>query len=400
MRPPSVVYVTHPHQPIGVDYWRAINPAFAADSYGLPVKTVRLGADLPTFDGQPPNVLVTSQRGSATIGSTARLRERLCRGNRMLLVADCCDDPISDGSPLVQRENRTDEGHSVRELVIDHLASVDLVTVNSPAMAEVVRTINPHVEVMRDRAIAEHWLRWVGHVPEERPANLTIGVAGGDTHDADWRILADVWPRVAELRPDVHFVCVGHTPSYLRAVLPAGRFHSVPWANIAQYQANYHWFDIGCAPLVESSWNQSKSPIKFLEYTLAGVPIVASPTVYHDAIVSGKTGVIAHDAQGWVNALLYLLDNEKERLRLLEGAMRAVAAGWLLDERECLARAATFAAHYRRVYGQDAGGADHAARANVKLVRAQPGRLYGRPAGESHGADPRRRPGPRLLPAG
>lgn len=376
MRAPSVVYVTHPHQPIGVDYWRALNPAYAMRETGYPVATVRLGMDLPTFDGHAPDVLVTSQRGSSSPGRTRRLRDHFCREHGILLVADCCDDPLTEGTPLVQRANRTDAGHSVAELVIDHLHDVDLVTVNSEAMARVVRNINPNVEVMRDMAIGDHWFRWIGHVPEDRAPALTVGVAGGDTHAEDWRVLAEAWPRLAERHPTVHFACVGFTPDYLPACLPADRFHSVGWANVANYQANYHHFDIGCAPLADTAWNHSKSPLKYVEYTLSGAPTVASPTVYADAIRDGGTGLIARTVDEWVADLDRLIVHESARMTLLGSAMTDVRNRWLLDRAECKRRLRVYSEHYRRVYGKHPRGADSPAAAHHEPVRAEPLQLH------------------------
>lgn len=340
---------------LGVDLWRVHGPAQAMQRHGLPVAVAPLGKDIPTIEGRAPDVLVFSQRASAETGSYATLRDRLCRTYRMLMVVDCCDDPVDvDGWVGQKRATvKNERGQSALELAQDAIRAADLVTVNSKPMAAVVRQLNPNVAVVPDLIDGTRWVPPFYQRAEDSPlARKTyIGVAGGQSHDDDWRILERVWTRVAARYPGVGFVCIGHCPTYLRqnSVL-ADRIVTIPWLPVDRYQMAYSGLDIGCAPLADSRFNISKSPIKHFEYALAGAATVASPTVYGTVIQDGVTGYLASTVDQWVQAIGKLLDRS-HRLRVIDAARRDVAELHTLTKAACERRIALYQEHHERVYG-------------------------------------------------
>jgi hypothetical protein len=346
---PRVAFVTHPDRPSGVDHWRAFLPARAIEREGFDARCVPLGRDLPAWGKAPPDVVVFNQRAAARSGAFVHLRETLCRRHGMLMVYDCCDDPEPEqGSPLWQRSAVTnDRGETVGALVLDAIRAADLVTVNSQAMAAIIRSYNPHVEVFPDLAEAGDWLV----DPPERDGRVTVGVCGGDTHLEDWKPLAIAWQTIARRYPSVQFVATGFCPPYLaEAVGNNLQLEVRPFEDVDRYQWGYQGIDIACAPLADTKWNKSKSPIKWLEHTLAGSAFIGSPVVYGRVVKHDHTGLLARDPAEWVAAIESLLDL-KARQRLVMKAAQSVLMDWCWDRDHVLRRLRAYQSHHRRVYG-------------------------------------------------
>ena len=349
----NTVFVTHPDHPTGVDHWRAMLPARNLARTGHNVRVVRLGADLPTFAGEPPDAVVFNQR-FGRIGGAKHFRETVAEPLKMLYVADVCDDPELHKETVLTRRLKVtgkEAGKKVRvgHYVLDHISNVHLVTVNTPAMASVVRKYNPHVEVMPDLLELDLW-RWP--VPKERPKGLTIGVAGGDTHSQDWKVLANVWAKLAEKYDWLSFVCVGFTPGYLKGCLRHDRFVEVPWSPIDRYPQSYRWIDIGCAPVTNSRFNRTKSPIKYLEYTAAGAFTVASHNLYDSVIESGKNGLLATTETEWIDQLTKAIEHPRWRNDMLDCAKKDVKENWCHSPITASERISVYRDHYRRVYAK------------------------------------------------
>lgn len=87
-------------------------------------------------------------------------------------------------------------------------------------------------------------------------------------------------------------------------------------------------FDIALAPLSNSTFDKSRSALKFWEYTAAGAVTVASNLdPYSSAIQNGSTGLLVDkQAEAWTQAILKLIKSHDLRAQLLESAERSVEA--------------------------------------------------------------------------
>lgn len=374
---PTVQYFTNPQYPSGVDLWRAITPAKLMSEHGYGAMATPLGTDLLAFKGKPVEVVVFNQRGATRPGSTRHSVDQQLRPRRILAVADCCDDPEPDrDSPLVQRrkiiKSGWSKGYTPSQLVIDHLQAMDLVTVNSEPMADIVKRYCRHVEVIPDLIATS---LWNNTRPGTRPPQLTVGVAGGDTHGKDWNILIPVWKILADKYDWLHFVIVGEMHKALYESLPVGRRHHVGFTNILRYQSNYRWIDVGCAPLDDSKFNISKSPIKYYEYSMAFAATVASPMVYSRVVHDGVTGCLATTTGEWVNRISELVDEPRVRFRMIEKARQDVYENYALNRQRVERMLEVYEKHYRRVYGSHPEGyKSHSGRLTLPtLTTAIPG---------------------------
>ena len=100
---------------------------------------------------------------------------------------------------------------------------------------------------------------------------------------------------------------------------PAVEWHQLP-RQIAQV-------DINIAPLVDNPQRRAKSPVKYLEAALVGVPTVASRLdPYQNDIAHGTTGLLAATNEEWVDCLTRLKEAPELRRRMGEAARDHVLA--------------------------------------------------------------------------
>lgn len=85
--------------------------------------------------------------------------------------------------------------------------------------------------------------------------------------------------------------------------------------------------DIGLLPLVDNEHDRGKSPLKLLQYSAAGLAIVANPVAMDLSVVRpGECFLAAQDHASWLGALTRLVDEPDLRARLGATARETVRA--------------------------------------------------------------------------
>lgn len=150
-----------------------------------------------------------------------------------------------------------------------------------------------------------------------------IGYMGTGGHSAD---VAMILPAVAELMsriPSLNFELFGtiKMPPELAAFGSRVR-HLPPVADYAEFRTHLRslgWW-VGLAPLEDNPFNRCKADTKWVEYSLAGMAVVASDLpVYHRACAGGS-GLLASTTEQWVQAVAELLYDPAERQRTVAAA--------------------------------------------------------------------------------
>ena len=93
-----------------------------------------------------------------------------------------------------------------------------------------------------------------------------------------------------------------------------------------------HW-DIGIIQLVNSSFNQSKSNLKFVEYAALNTAIVCSDNAeYRQVARDGENCLmVQNDAVSWEAALVRLIEDAELRKRLARTASEDVRSKWTVQ---------------------------------------------------------------------
>lgn len=177
---------------------------------------------------------------------------------------------------------------------------------------------------------------------ELKPAGdeIKIGYFGTITHEGDLKIIEnairEVKSNFAEKGKTIRFEVVGaidHESDWFEYVkLPYYPMDMEAFMN--WLRENVSW-DIGIVPLEDNPFNNSKSELKYIEFTALGVPIVASDIgEYHRTIKNGKTGfIVPNEEKYWVERLSQLIENESLRGEILENAQEDIKENYNLESR-------------------------------------------------------------------
>jgi glycosyltransferase involved in cell wall biosynthesis len=87
--------------------------------------------------------------------------------------------------------------------------------------------------------------------------------------------------------------------------------------------------DIGLLPLQDSEHDRGKSPLKLLQYSLAGLPVVATPVAIDTSVFpAGECFLAANDEHEWLDSMTRLVDDPVLRGRLGGAARAAVVENY------------------------------------------------------------------------
>jgi glycosyltransferase involved in cell wall biosynthesis len=162
---------------------------------------------------------------------------------------------------------------------------------------------------------------------------IVVMLAGTSTHDEDWRVVADVMPKIMEKHSNVVFKVAGNVPDYLY-----GKCEFVPPVHYSHYPSVLRQADILCCALdPEDRFNDSKSYIKAIEgwsaarevgERVGGCAVVASKALPYKGVVhnlySGLT--VEHTHEAWKEAIEMLIEDRQLREKVQVNGYRQAKA--------------------------------------------------------------------------
>lgn len=236
------------------------------------------------------------------------------------------DDDLWSVDPVNKRAARVFTPDMLKGLEFC-VRSARLVTVTNDHLAERMGRFNPNIAVvpnMIDAALPK--------MQRVRRDNLTIGWAGGDSHARDLAKIIRPLHRIVR-ETDVHVHTIGQDFSKTLR-LPADRHRHTGWElKLIKYYSTLD-FDIGLAPLEDTTFTRSKSYIKALEYGALGIPVIASDVgPYREYVEDGITGFLVRSESEWIDRMRLLIADPELResmgVAAREKAVRhTIEAGW------------------------------------------------------------------------
>jgi len=162
----------------------------------------------------------------------------------------------------------------------------------------------------------------------KRPRGGAARIVGYVASADHFHNLEMVLPAIAEVldqNPSLCFELFGSIPIPQALLRFGSRVRQIP--PVANYEhflealCERDW-DIGICPLVPTDFNRAKSNNKWVEYTSAGIAVVASAGMVYDGCCSGGCGELAADLDEWRAALERLVVHDGERIAMVERAQR------------------------------------------------------------------------------
>jgi glycosyltransferase involved in cell wall biosynthesis len=159
---------------------------------------------------------------------------------------------------------------------------------------------------------------------------------GSATHAEDWEVCIGAVDRIMQEYQNVHLVLLGYLPPVVIERLQSqqhwkGKVEHLGFNDVETYfQIIRHVrADVGIAPLSPKPFNEGKSPIRWLEMTCIGMPVVASNMEPYSSVIrhGGSGWLVNPNVDEWYSRLKTCLDNPSESKGVIEEARK--------DAREC-----------------------------------------------------------------
>ena len=182
--------------------------------------------------------------------------------------------------------------------------------------------------------IHDHFNRRVIVIPnniQSRPltphhnTKLKVGWVGSRSHNGDFS--NELITALERIQEEVEIIIYGEIPDCLSHI----KITNQPWTEVNEYHNTIDKLklDIGLIPCQNNLFNQSKSNIKFLEYSLHSIATISDRVYpYVHTILENETGLF----ENWYENLRLLIDNESERIRLSYNAYNFVKQHYCFNE--------------------------------------------------------------------
>lgn len=169
--------------------------------------------------------------------------------------------------------------------------------------------------------VSEQCVKKKAALQSRRP--YTIGYfSGTPSHINDFRVVYRELMALLEEYPDMRLDVVGFMefPETMQSLIQAGRVRFTPLVDFLELQRLMAQVDVSIVPLVENTFTNCKSELKFFEAAVVDTVTVATPTyTYRNAIADGETGFLCQQGE-WYERIGELYEQPQ---RAAEMARRA-----------------------------------------------------------------------------
>ncbi|MDP3830647.1 MAG: glycosyltransferase, partial [Ignavibacteriaceae bacterium] len=217
-----------------------------------------------------------------------------------------------------------------RKYFHDYLANSDLVTVTTKELKNAFSGIASRIAVLPNYIDDEIW----GNKFPKRVANRKVRIlfSGSKTHLEDLALIEDVIVALSqEYQDKVEFVFWGNITSKIEINCHIKKITDFmpSYATYAKRLSELD-IDIGLIPLADNEFNRSKSNIKYLDYSAAGITsIMSKVNAYNEIVTNGVNGVLAeNNFDSWYSAIKLLLDDSIKRNAIAQNAHSLVLSSY------------------------------------------------------------------------
>lgn len=219
------------------------------------------------------------------------------------------------------------------------ILEADAVTTSTHYLREWLASFNVNTWLLPNYLDDRSWqFRTLPQLPNEFTSDgkpIVIGFMGGDTHQSDLELVAPVLLRLLRrYGMQIIFRFWGCSPPLELQGEPnveATSLNIVSYAEFAAY-FSHQQSDLFIAPLGDNLFNRCKSHIKFLEYSVLGVPgVYSNLPPYQGIVIHGENGFLASSPDEWETYLIRLIESKSLRGQIGLRAQETVQKNWLIS---------------------------------------------------------------------
>ena len=208
----------------------------------------------------------------------------------------------------------------------------DHVIVSTEPLRKRLQSLNSNISVipnyLDERLFAKK-------IPEKKSHDkVVLGYMGTASHEADLlSILEPLRSLLHRYRDSLSLELVGVIDPFRKKAmfgdLPVSvktvPIECVEYPDFVQWMRDSLQWDIGLAPLENSPFTACKSDIKWLDYSMLGIPAVfSSSEAYSNSVTNNETGLIADSIDEWYHALKKMIDDTVLRNQIRECTFKTV----------------------------------------------------------------------------
>jgi GT2 family glycosyltransferase/glycosyltransferase involved in cell wall biosynthesis len=244
------------------------------------------------------------------------------------------DDDLLDVAGMQERDYKGD-ANLLAKRVLEYATAADVITVSTENLANVLSKFQHKIVLVPNYIDCDLWHCDGQHpkaktsAPKKHDTQIRIGYVGTPTHLGDMQMISDAMKAVKTLygdRIDIEVIGAFHkqTPLFGRATaLP--RDSSYP--NFVDWLQQVVDWDICVIPLVDNSFNRSKSNLKFVECAMLDAAIVCSDNEEYRRVARDGENclLVENETNAWFDAICRLVEDADLRARLARNARSKVA---------------------------------------------------------------------------
>lgn len=334
------------HKYGGVGYYRAVKPAehLGADIYGEDLKKIDQDTNKlwqKVFDQY--DVVVVKQ-SDAEVPTGLLLFFALYHGKKVVFDFD---DNVFEVRPDQAAYQFYAPDKQKRAIVTSALSLCHAIFVSTEPLKayfqerlKAIYNAEPKIYVLPNCTDTKDW-------PDEvaQTRRNVIGYAGSITHNSDLKLILPSLGKVLSKHPDWRFEVLGGVKTEdvkeLFKDLPSETLDqilikggTVSWDGYPELLASQGW-NVGLAPLIDDEFNRGKSHIKWMEYSMCGIPTLASKVYPYSepidgtpVIEDGETGMLFTSPEEFEHKLCALMENDILRDETARKAKASVIENW------------------------------------------------------------------------
>lgn len=272
------------------------------------------------FAAHHPDLLVlsryTSERGRDWI--------RLARQAEIPVLFHIDDDLLAVPESLGEAKFKAYNSPERLQALRDNIAGSDLLYVSTAELAKRFQDHNVGTPIVAGDIYCSVASDQVGALvgPAGGPVIGYMGTAG---HAADLAMIMPAICQVMDSVPALQFEVFGTIAMPAEIERFGSRVRHLPpvadYSEFVPFLRSLGWW-IGLAPLEHNAFNRCKADTKWVEYSAAGMAVVASDLpVYHRACADGA-GLLATSMSDWSDAVHRLVHQPDERQRMIDLAQQ------------------------------------------------------------------------------
>ncbi len=168
--------------------------------------------------------------------------------------------------------------------------------------------------VKKEQGLVDHGLLTVDQ------KEVVLGWIGSPATTGYLHLLDGVFADILSRFENIRIVLIG-AGNY---TFPGERVTRIPWRYETEVR-DLQDFDIGLMPMPDDQWTRGKLGCKMLQYMAVGVPSVVSYTRTNAEIICNeKNGFLVTKETGWMDRLVYLIENRQARMSIGMAGRRTV----------------------------------------------------------------------------